>query len=526
MPAAPRRPAPPLYFNLDGFIAKRNIAGMKRFQSFAAVIAAWPSRRDFESDLGLRGGLAAVWKHRDNIPARSWSRVVEAARTRRIGGVSYGLLARLAAAKQAPRRPVAALRIAVIGLGYVGLPLAIALARHFDVSGFDIDRAHLDALGKGHDRAGAVAPGAVAASGVAFTGKAADLAGSDVFIITVPTPVDADDRPDLRAVRAACRTVGRQIAAGAIVVLESTVYPGVTEEICGPLIARLSGLKCGRDFFLGYAPERMNPGDSEHTVDRITKVVAGQSGPVADRLAEIYGAVTGGDVFVARDIKTAEAAKAIENAQRDINIAFVNEVAMICNRLGLSVFEVLDAARTKWNFLDFSPGLVGGHCVSVDPFYLAHRAAKAGHAPEVILAGRRINDAMAGFVAARIAEQLASPSRVLVLGLTFKADVADLRNSKVADLIAGLEARGHRVEVHDPLADPAASEAAYGVRLLTSLRGLGRYDCIVGAVAHRYYRGLKGGDIGALAGRRSLVADVFGMWRHTALPQGLRRWQL
>ena len=499
---------------------------MKGFSSFSAVIAAWPSRRDFEADLGLRRGLAAVWKHRDSIPARSWAGVIEAAQARGIGGVSYGLLARLAAARRTPRLRGAAPRVAVIGLGYVGLPLAVALARHFPVTGFDIDRDHIAALAKGRDRAGAVSTGTLAGCGVAFAAEAASLSGSDLFIITVPTPVDAANRPDLRAVRAASRTVGRYIAPGAVVVLESTVYPGVTEEICGPLVARASGLKCGRDFFLGYAPERMNPGDAEHTVDRITKVVAGQTPAVADRLAEVYGAVTGGDVFVAADIKSAEAAKAIENAQRDINIAFVNEVAMICDRLGLSVYEVLDAARTKWNFLDFTPGLVGGHCVSVDPYYLAHRAAKAGHVPEVILAGRRINDAMGGFVAARIAERLSAPTRVLVLGLTFKADVPDLRNSKVADLIAGLEARGHAIEVHDPIADPAEAAASYGVRLLPSLRDVGRYGAVVGAVAHRHYRGLEGREIAALAHRRGLIADVVGMWRRADLPQGLRRWQL
>ena len=499
---------------------------MKTFQSFSAVIAAWPSQRDFESDLGLGRGLAAVWKHRDNIPARAWSRVVEAAHARRIGRVNYGLLARLAAARRSPRRPVAALRVAVIGLGYVGLPLAVALARHFQATGFDTDRAHLDALARGRDRAGAVPPRDLAASTLALTADAAALAGSEIFIIAVPTPVDANDRPDLRAVRAACRTVGRHIAAGAIVVLESTVYPGVTEDVCGPLIARVSGLKCGRDFFLGYAPERMNPGDTEHTVDRITKVVAGQTPEVAERLAHIYGAVTGGDIFVARDIMTAEAAKSIENAQRDINIAFINEVAMICARLGLSVHDVLDAARTKWNFLDFTPGLVGGHCVSVDPFYLAHRAAKAGHVPEVILAGRRINDGMAGFVAAHIAERLPARTRVLVLGLTFKADVPDLRNSKVADLIAALEAGGHTIEVHDPIADAAAARAAYGIGLLRTLQGLKRYGCIVGAVGHRHYREMGGEKIAALATRRGLIADMIGMWRHTVLPQGLRRWQL
>ena len=499
---------------------------MKTLPSFAAVIAAWPSARDFEADLGLSRGLAAVWKHRDSIPARSWAGVIEAAQARGIGGVSYGLLARLAAARRTPRLRGAAPRIAVIGLGYVGLPLAVALARHFPVTGFDIDRDHIGALAKGRDRTKAVSTGTLAGCGVVFAAEAASLSGSDLFIITVPTPVEAANRPDLRAVRAASRTVGRHIAPGAIVVLESTVYPGVTEEICGPIVARASGLKCGRDFFLGYAPERMNPGDSKHTVDRITKVVAGQTQAVADRLGDVYGAVTGGDVFVAADIKSAEAAKVIENAQRDINIAFVNEVAMICDRLGLSIHQVLDAARTKWNFLDFTPGLVGGHCVSVDPFYLAHRATQAGHVPEVILAGRRINDAMGGFVASRIAERLSRPTKVLVLGLTFKADVPDLRNSRVADLIAGLAARGHTIEVHDPLADPAEARAMYGIDLLPDLSGSERYGCIVGAVAHRRYRRFAGREIVALARRRGLIADVVGMWRRADLPQGYRRWQL
>ena len=273
-------------------------------------------------------------------------------------------------------------KIAVVGLGYVGLPLAVALARHGPVTGYDHDPQRVRELRAGHDRTGEVASEALGAPTLQLTADGSFLVGHDVYIITVPTPVDGHKVPDLSAVRAACRTIGGAMSTGAVVVLESTVYPGATEEVVGPALAAASGLRCGVDFFLGYSPERINPGDRQHTIERVTKVVAGQTEAVTERLAAIYRRITGGQVFVARDIRTAEAAKAIENAQRDINIAFVNEVAMICQRLGLSVYDVLDAARTKWNFLDFQPGLVGGHCIGVDPFYLAHKARAVGHEPQ------------------------------------------------------------------------------------------------------------------------------------------------
>jgi UDP-N-acetyl-D-galactosamine dehydrogenase len=295
------------------------------------------------------------------------------------------------------------LRISVIGLGYVGLPLAVGLARHFGVTGFDIDPQRIAALREGHDRTGEIDAQRLRDSGLTFTDKVEALRGSDLFIVTVPTPVDQFNVPDLSPLRAASRTVGGVVQAGAIVVFESTVYPGVTEEVCGPEIEAASGLTAGTDFFLGYSPERINPGDREHTVERITKVLAGQTPETTQTLELVYGRLTDGNTFTARDIRTAEAAKVIENAQRDINIAFVNEVATIFQKLGLSVYDVLEAAGTKWNFLPFSPGLVGGHCIGVDPYYLAHAAVSIGHHPEIILAGRRLNDSMGGYIAECVA---------------------------------------------------------------------------------------------------------------------------
>ncbi|MBL8663772.1 MAG: nucleotide sugar dehydrogenase, partial [Candidatus Odyssella sp.] len=287
--------------------------------------------------------------------------------------------------------------IAVVGLGYVGLPLAVALARHFPVLGYDLDARRVEELKRAYDRTNEVDEAALKTTAARFSAAAGDLAAADFYIVTVPTPVDERNLPDLGAVRAASAAIGRHLKKGDTVVLESTVYPGVTEEVCGPELERASGLVSGRDFFLGYSPERINPGDRQHTLERVTKVVAGQTHETAALLKRVYGAVTGGNVFVARDIRTAEAAKVIENAQRDINIAFINEIAQIFNKMGISVHDVLDAARTKWNFLPFVPGLVGGHCIGVDPYYLAYKAQQFGHNPEVILAGRRINDGMGDY---------------------------------------------------------------------------------------------------------------------------------
>jgi UDP-N-acetyl-D-glucosamine/UDP-N-acetyl-D-galactosamine dehydrogenase len=417
-------------------------------------------------------------------------------------------------------------KIAIIGLGYVGLPLGVALARHGPTTGYDRDPARIRELRAGRDRTGEVTADALAASSLELTDDPADLAGHAIFIITVPTPVDAHQRPDLSAVRAACRTIGKALGQGAIVVLESTVYPGATEEVVGPTLAASSGLTAGIDFFLGYAPERTNPGDREHTLERITKVVAGQTPEVAARLAEVYGRINDGRVHLAPDLRTAEAAKAIENAQRDINIAFVNEIAMICQRLGLSVHDVLDAARTKWNFLDFQPGLVGGHCIGVDPFYLAHKAAEVGHHPQIILAGRTVNDAMPAFIADCLAARLPAGASILALGLTFKENVPDLRNSKAAELVLTLADRGFALSVHDPLADPAEALALYGLRLLDRLPAAGAFDALLAAVAHRAYATLDGAALARLLRPGGLVADLKGLWRRLELPPGLERWVL
>ncbi len=428
-----------------------------------------------------------------------------------------------------PAQPPAIETVGIIGLGYVGLPLAIALARGGlrQVVGFDISPTRIAELTAHHDRTREVTPDqlkAALAGPLSATTDAQALDALDAYIVTVPTPVDAANQPDLAPLQGACRTLGTVLAlraAGAppIIVFESTVYPGVTEDICGPAIAAAGG----RDFLLGYSPERINPGDRTHTVDRIAKVVAGQTPEVAQRLAALYARVTTGGIHIAPDIRTAEAAKVIENAQRDLNIAFINEVTMIFGRLGLSIYDVLEAARTKWNFLDFKPGLVGGHCIGIDPYYLAACAQAVGHEPEIILAGRRINDGMGDHFAARIAEHCGlSRPRTLVLGLTFKENLPDLRNSKVVDLIHGLQTRGHAVDVHDPHADAAEAKSSYGLSLLPALPNGAAYDCLVGAVPHAAYREFTFAGVVKPGG---LVADIKGMWRDVALPEGLRRWQ-
>ncbi len=417
-------------------------------------------------------------------------------------------------------------QIGIIGLGYVGLPLAVAIARHFPAIGFDISTARIAELHKGFDRTGEVEAAKLRASTLRLSADVADIAGCDVYVVTVPTPVTDDNKPDLRPVMGACRSVGKAMAKGAVVVFESTVYPGVTEDVCGPELERVSGLTCGEDFFLGYSPERINPGDREHTVERITKVISGQTPAVVDLLERVYGSVTSGGVFRAASIRAAEAAKVIENAQRDINIAFINEITMIFQRLGISVYDVLDASATKWNFLNFKPGLVGGHCIGVDPFYLAECAMDNGHHPEIILAGRRINDGMGPYIAERVSAQLAAPSRILMLGLTFKENVPDLRNSKVVDVIRALRGLGHEVVVHDPHADPAEARHEYGETVLPGLEGLGDFDCVVGAVPHSAYLNFTVETFDTLVRPGGLVADIKGMWRGLDLPQGLRLWRL
>ena len=403
----------------------------------------------------------------------------------------------------------------MLGLGYVGLPLAVALAAKFGTTGVDVNAARIAELRQGHDRTGEVSEDRMRASALRLTDTAAECPPADFYIVTVPTPVDGDNRPDLSIVEAASRTVGEMLRGARsegrtpIVVYESTVYPGVTEDVCGPILEQVSGLTCGEDFFLGYSPERINPGDREHTIDKITKVVSGQTPEVLDKVADLYASITSGGVFKAATIRAAEAAKVIENAQRDINIAFMNEIAQIFEKCGISVWDVLAAANTKWNFLPFSPGLVGGHCIGVDPYYLAHRAEQLGHDPKVILAGRGVNDAMAGWVAERLHEIRGGAGRALVLGLTFKENVPDLRNSKVADLIAGLADRGHEVTVHDPLADAEEARHEYGLALDAGALGR-RYDLVVLAVPHEEYLALGNDKLRGLVAEGGMLADLKG----------------
>lgn len=420
------------------------------------------------------------------------------------------------------------MKIVVIGLGYVGLPLAVALAKSFEVIGLDIDETRIAQLRAGDDRTHEVDAETLSASTLLLTADPALCAGADIYIVTVPTPVDDQNNPDLGPLMAATRTVSRLLDAARkpIIVYESTVYPGVTEEECGVALEQLSGLVCGRDFFLGYSPERINPGDREHTIDRITKVVAGQTPEVTDTLADVYGAINGGNIFKAASIKAAEAAKVIENTQRDVNIALMNEIAQIFAKAGISTWDVLEAARTKWNFLPFEPGLVGGHCIGIDPYYLARKAEQLGHDPRLILAGREINDSMACHVAAEIHKARGGNSgTLLVLGLTFKENVPDLRNSKVVDLITALTELGHDVTVHDPLADPIL--AAHEFDLSIDPDALtGRYDTVVVAVAHARYREMGFDGISALTRQDGLIADLKGLFAKVKRSENQAYWTL
>jgi UDP-N-acetyl-D-galactosamine dehydrogenase len=383
--------------------------------------------------------------------------------------------------------------IAVIGLGYVGLPVAISFAKKYPTIGFDIKQARIDELVGGHDSTHEVDDADLAASSCTFTADPADLARATFIIVAVPTPIDDNNRPDLTPLVKASETVGPQLRNGDVVVYESTVYPGVTEEICGPVLERTSGLKAGTDFFLGYSPERINPGDREHTFERIVKVVSGQDPATAERVASVYASVVSAGVHRASNIKVAEAAKVIENTQRDLNIALMNELALIFDRIGIRTKDVLEAAGTKWNFLRFSPGLVGGHCIGVDPYYLTTKAEELGYQPQVILSGRRINNGVGAFIAQRTMKMLArahvplSSAKIGIFGLTFKENVPDLRNSKVPDIATELAEFGITPMVHDPWADAGEAREEYGIEL-SPWDQMNDLDAIIYAVAHDFYR--------------------------------------
>jgi len=416
-------------------------------------------------------------------------------------------------------------RIAVIGLGYVGLPVALGFAKKVPGTvGFDINVAKVSALRAGNDLTGEVASEVLKATALKMTSDPADLKQANFFVVAVPTPVDRNNRPDLTPVVKASETVGRALKKGDVVVYESTVYPGVTEEICGPILAQVSGLKRA-DFRLGYSPERINPGDRQHTLEKITKVVSGEDAATLERVAAVYGAIVEAGVFRAASVKVAEAAKVIENTQRDLNIALMNELALIFDRMGIRTRDVLAAAGTKWNFLKFSPGLVGGHCIGVDPYYLTTKAEELGYQPQVILAGRRINNDMGPFVAQKTIKMLihadvqVKGAKVGVLGLTFKENVPDIRNSKVPDILAELRAFGIEALVHDPFAGPDEARHEYGLTL-SGLEELQDLDALILAVAHKQYLDLGADALARRVNPGGVLIDVKSALDPKTLPSG------
>ena len=385
-------------------------------------------------------------------------------------------------------------KIGVVGLGYVGLPLAVEFGRKLPVVGFDIDEARIASLRRGHDHTLETDSSELAAAKhLSFSVDREDLRSCNVFVVTVPTPIDAYKRPELRPLRSAANTVGHALKKGDTVIFESTVYPGCTEEECVPVLEAVSGLKFNIDFVVGYSPERINPGDKEHRLPNIPKVTSGSTSEASERIDALYQQIITAGTFVAESIKVAEAAKVIENTQRDLNIALINELAIVFNRLGIDTEAVLEAAGTKWNFLPFRPGLVGGHCIGVDPYYLTHKAQAIGYHPEIILAGRRLNDSMGGYVAGQLVKAMLKrrihvhSARVLVMGLTFKENCPDLRNTRIVDAIDELRSLGVDVDVYDPWADPVEAREEYGIELVRMLPS-SAYDAVLIAVAHREFR--------------------------------------
>ena len=431
------------------------------------------------------------------------------------------------------QRKISARKVAVVGLGYVGLPIAVAFGKQQRVIGFDINKAKIAELQKDLDRTGEVSSADLKATDVHYTYQPGDLKTADFIIVAVPTPINEALQPDLTALRKSSELIGANLSPGSIVVFESTVYPGATEEVCRPILEHASGMKCGVDFKLGYSPERINPGDKEHTLEKITKVVSAQDDATLEIVAHTYALVVKAGIHRASSIRVAEAAKVIENTQRDLNIALMNELALIFHRLGIDTRSVLEAAGTKWNFLKFSPGLVGGHCIGVDPYYLTSKAESVGYHPQVILAGRRINNGMGKFVAEQTMKQLSELARpvnnlkVAVLGLTFKENVPDLRNSRVPDIIHELLEYGVQVLVHDPIAEPKEAVEEYGIHL-SKWDDLRDIDGIIVAVAHRGYAdmGLQKLLKPLRSQREGVIIDVKCLLDQSKLPKTLKYWRL
>lgn len=422
--------------------------------------------------------------------------------------------------------------IAVIGLGYVGLPVALAFARKFpNTVGFDINVEKVECLRQGIDRTGEVCTEELKNTPVKITSDLYDLADTTFFVVAVPTPIDSNHHPDLSYLIKASELVGKVMQPGAVVVYESTVYPGVTQEICGPNLAKVSGLIQGVDFKLGYSPERINPGDKAHTLEKIVKVVAGEDAETLERIASVYGAIIDAGVYRASSIQVAETAKAIENTQRDLNIALMNEIALICDRLHISTRDVLAAANTKWNFLPFTPGLVGGHCIGVDPYYLTTKAEALRYHPEVILAGRRINDGMGIYLAQRLVKLLVEASlaikgaRIGILGLTFKENIPDIRNSRVPEVVMELQQFGIETFVHDPLADSHEAQQEYKIQLV-DWQELSHLDGIILAVSHRAYLELPLEQLLAPLRVSGVLMDVKSVLDAHAIPSHIHYWSL
>jgi UDP-N-acetyl-D-galactosamine dehydrogenase len=422
--------------------------------------------------------------------------------------------------------------LAVLGLGYVGLPVALALAKNFDpVVGFDISERRIAQLREGRDSTGEVSSEEVKSASLIFTSNTKELERASFFIVTVPTPIDADRRPDLQPLERACRLIGPALRPGAVVVFESTVYPGLTRDICGPLLAKASGLRQGVDFKLGYSPERINPGDRKHRLETITKIVSGEDEETLQRVAAVYDKIVKAGLHHAASIEVAEAAKVIENTQRDLNIALMNELSIIFDRLGIPTMEVLRAAGTKWNFLPFTPGLVGGHCIGVDPYYLTAKAEQAGYFPQVILAGRRINDGMGAFISQRLvkmliaAERTVKKSRIGILGLAFKEDVPDLRNSRVPDIVVELREFGIEAMVHDPLVDADEAKREYGLTL-RPLADFHDLDGLVLAVPHRHFRDAGIERLFSMIRPGGVFVDVKTAIDRRQVPAGISYWSL
>ena len=406
------------------------------------------------------------------------------------------------------------IRIAVIGLGYVGLPLAAAFGRKYTTLGFDIDSKRVAELNRHHDHTLEMTADELKASDkLEFSDDAASLSTCNVFIVTVPTPIDEYKRPDLRPLESASRTVGRAIQPGGVAIYESTVYPGATEEVCIPIIEQESGLVFNQDFSAGYSPERINPGDKEHRLETILKVTSGSTPEAADFVDALYASIITAGTHKTSSLRVAEAAKVIENTQRDVNIALINELALIFDRLGIDTHEVLEAAGTKWNFLPFRPGLVGGHCIGVDPYYLTHKAQQIGYHPDVILAGRRINDGMGSHVALRVVKLMqqrgtqTANAKVLILGLAFKENCPDLRNTRVTDIIDELKSYNVDIDMHDPWVAPAQAEAEYGLKLVAE-PAKGEYDAVILAVAHQQFIALGASGVRAFAKPGAVLFDV------------------